>query len=115
MSIDLTDESLMLAVKRGDVDKLGMLYRRYHARLFSLFCHLNGNSASSEDLVQEVFFRILKYRGTYREDSRFLQWIYQIARNVRFQGFNKTGSPPGSERIDVVTPVASLEFLPNRM
>ena len=35
-----------------------------------------------EDLTQNVFFRVIKYRNSYREGARFQSWIYQIARNV---------------------------------
>jgi len=34
-----------------------------------------------EDLVQEVFMRILKYRGSFRGDSKFSTWMFQIGRN----------------------------------
>jgi RNA polymerase sigma-70 factor (ECF subfamily) len=36
----------------------------------------------SEDLVQEVFFRMLRYRGTYKTEQPFTAWMYQIARNA---------------------------------
>jgi RNA polymerase sigma-70 factor (ECF subfamily) len=105
----------MLAVKRGDVDKLGVLYRRYHARLFSFFCHMNGHTTLSEDLVQDVFFRILKYRASFREGSPFLQWMYQIARNARLQSFNKTRPEAGGGEIKGPGPTVSADSLPYRM
>ena len=36
----------------------------------------------AEDLTQNVFLRILKYRTSYRDGLRFQSWIYQVARNV---------------------------------
>jgi RNA polymerase sigma factor (sigma-70 family) len=83
--MDESDETVMLDVRRGDTQRLAILFERYHARLFDFFSRLNGNPAASEDLVQEVFFRVLKYRNTFQEGSRFRTWMYQIARNVRFQ------------------------------
>ena len=67
-----TDERLMLAVRDGDVGKLGLLFERHHQTLFSFFCRLTGNRAIAEDLVQDVFFRVLKYRKSFRDDSRFV-------------------------------------------
>ena len=33
-------------------------------------------------MVQEVFFRILKYRHTYQPETSFRAWMYQVGRNV---------------------------------
>jgi len=43
----------------------------------------------SEDLVQEVFLRILRYRQTYRPGTTFRTWMYQIARNTRIDQVRK--------------------------
>jgi RNA polymerase sigma-70 factor (ECF subfamily) len=36
----------------------------------------------AEDLTQNVFLRIIKYRNSYKAGSRFQSWIYQVARNI---------------------------------
>jgi RNA polymerase sigma-70 factor (ECF subfamily) len=89
-----TDEWLMLAVRNGDVRKLGVLFDRHHQKLFSFFCRLTGNRATAEDLVQDVFFRILKYRKSFRNDSHFNTWMFQIARNARTDFFRKHPAEP---------------------
>jgi RNA polymerase sigma-70 factor (ECF subfamily) len=89
MATSSTDDALMLAVRNGDLGKLAILFERHHVALFTFFRRMTGNRSASEDLVQDVFFRILKYRGTYREDSRFTSWMYNIARNARFDYFRK--------------------------
>jgi RNA polymerase sigma-70 factor (ECF subfamily) len=43
---------------------------------------MTGDGGLSEDLAQEVFFRVLKYKDTYHPDRPFLAWMYQIARNL---------------------------------
>jgi RNA polymerase sigma-70 factor (ECF subfamily) len=90
-----TDRELMLAVRDGDVDQFGVLFDRYHQRLYEFFYRLGGNAASSEDLVQDVFLRMLKYRHTFRQDSEFRGWMYHIARTVRIDRFrtNRDESP----------------------
>ena|SRR6185369_7136068 len=72
----------MQEVRSGNVGKLEELFERHHRPLFRYFLHLTANRTQSEDLVQEVFFRILKYRHTYQTDSTFRAWMYQIGRNV---------------------------------
>jgi RNA polymerase sigma factor (sigma-70 family) len=86
----VSDQMLMISVRDGNMEKLGMLFERHHGRLFNFFLHLTGNRHLSEDLVQEVFVRLLKYRHTFRENSTFTTWMFQIARNVRIDHLRKS-------------------------
>lgn len=79
----------MLGVKNGDTQKLGLLYERYKKWLFNFFYQLCGERDLSEDMVQNVFMRILKYKHTYSEDSKYVTWMFQIARNVNNDHFRK--------------------------
>jgi len=89
MTQTLPDEDVMLEVRNGTAETLGVLFDRYQAPLFNYYAKLTGDRALSEDLVQEVFFRILKYRHTYRPGTAFRPWLYQIARNARTDHFRK--------------------------
>lgn len=80
----------MLKVKAGEISALGLLYERYKKRLFGFFYQLNRNPSLSEDLVQNVFVRILKYRESYTDESKFISWLFQIARNVNNDHFKKS-------------------------
>ncbi|MEM1259026.1 MAG: RNA polymerase sigma factor [Bacteroidota bacterium] len=88
---ELTDNALMLKVKSGDLDKLGLLYERHKKRLFGFFYNMNCNPSVSEDLVQNVFVRLLKYRHTYSGEGSFLAWMFSTARNVRYDYHKKNG------------------------
>jgi RNA polymerase sigma factor (sigma-70 family) len=72
----------MLGVKAGDLDKMGLLFERYHRALFAFLYHSTGEVAQSEDLVQNVFYRMLKYRHTFTGEGEFRTWMYHLARNV---------------------------------
>lgn len=80
----------MLQVRDGAGETLGVLFDRYQAPLLNFYCKLTGDRGLSEDLVQEVFLRILRHRQTYRAGTPFRAWIYQIARNARIDHFRKT-------------------------
>lgn len=80
----------MLDVRNGTGETLGVLFDRYHAPLFNFYAKLTGDRTLSEDLVQEVFLRILKYRQSYQPGTPFRAWIYQIARNARVDHYRKT-------------------------
>jgi RNA polymerase sigma-70 factor (ECF subfamily) len=79
----------MEKVSDGKVEKLAILFERHNLMLFNFFLRLTGNRNVSEDLVQDVFFRILKYRSTYKGESKFTIWMYQIARNVHVDYLRK--------------------------
>jgi RNA polymerase sigma-70 factor (ECF subfamily) len=89
MKNSLPDEELMSQVRSGVGEMLGVLFDRYQMPLFNFFYKMTGNRTMSEDLVQEVFFRILKYRLSYRLGTPFRAWMYQIARNARVDFFRR--------------------------
>ncbi len=80
----------MLQVRNGEVEMLGVLFDRYQAPLHSFYSRMTQDRTVSEDLVQEVFLRILRYRQTYRPGTTFRTWMYQIARNTRLDQVRKT-------------------------
>ena len=92
----------MVKVRDGDLDKLGLLFERYKKPLFSFFLTLVRDRELSEDLVQNTFYRIMKYRHLFRPrlpsgedrqsgkiDGDFKSWMFHIARNVKNDQFRK--------------------------
>lgn len=77
-----TDEQIMEAVKNGELQQASVLFARYHKRIFNFLRQYLNDTMLAEDLTQNVFLRLIKYRGSYREGHRFQSWIYQMARNV---------------------------------
>jgi RNA polymerase sigma-70 factor (ECF subfamily) len=78
----VTDEEIMSKAAAGSVQLLAILFERHHVKIYNFFLRLTGDRGNSEDLTQEVFFRILKYRATFRQESKFTTWMYQVGRNV---------------------------------
>lgn len=85
----ISDNALMQKVKEGDLDKLGLLFERYKKVLFGFFYNMSRDAGLSEDLVQNVFVRILKYREGFKGDGEFKVWMFHIARNVNFDYYKK--------------------------
>lgn len=78
----MDDEAAMSRVKNGEVKELDGLFRQHSGALYGFFYGMCGNTALSEDLVQEVFWRILRFRETFDESQSFKAWIYRISRNL---------------------------------
>jgi RNA polymerase sigma-70 factor (ECF subfamily) len=80
---ELTDEIIMDRFKDGHLPELAVLFDRYHIRLYNFFLRLTMDKAISEDLTQNVFYRIIKYKHTYDSNGfTFKSWIYRLARNI---------------------------------
>jgi RNA polymerase sigma factor (sigma-70 family) len=79
----------MAKVRDGDPEKLGLLYERYKRPLLGFFVGMVRDKELGEDLVQNTFVRILKYKHVFRGDGDFRTWMYHIARNVKNDHFRK--------------------------
>ena len=84
-----TDHDLMLAVRQGDLDKLGVLFEKHHRHLYNFFVRQTRDRQTSEDLVQEVFLKMLNYRHTYRAEGKFTTWMFAIAHNAKNDHYKK--------------------------
>lgn len=81
------DHGRMVAVAAGDLAVMSEIYQNRRRALFHFFFRLTGRQALAEDLVHEVFLRMIRYRHTYQTESQtqrapFESWMYRIARNA---------------------------------
>ena len=88
----------MAEVSAGQVARLALLFERHHRALFRYFVSMNGDREQAEDLVQEVFFRMLRYRTSYDPSQSFTAWMYQIARNA---GVDQVRKRRAAEVVDI--------------
>ena len=79
---EISDESLLAAYCSGDLAAFGELVRRYERPLFSFIARQISDVVMAEDLLQEVFVRVVKRAATFRHESKFSTWAYTIARNL---------------------------------
>ena len=90
----LSDNALMLKVKNGDIDKMGLLYERYHRQLYRFLFNMTRQKELSEDMVQNIFLRMLKYPDGFLGFGEFKTWMYHIARNAMYDHFRKIKRTP---------------------
>ena len=94
------DKAIMLKVKAGEIEKLGLLFERYNQSLYGFFYRKTREQPLSEDLVQSVFERMLRYRTTYTGDGPFTTWMYRIARNAHIDHYRKEKRRKEDEILD---------------
>src|SRR5688572_32872316 len=71
----------MQQVRGGHTVALATLFERHHARVYGYCLRMTGNRSAAEDLVQDVFMKMLKYKATFKDDSELVPWMFGIARN----------------------------------
>jgi RNA polymerase sigma-70 factor (ECF subfamily) len=89
----------MLKVKNGDVDKMGLLYERYHRQLFRFIFNMTRQRELSEDIVQNIFLRMLKYPDGFMGFGEFKMWMYHIGRNAVYDHFRKMKKTPAQSDV----------------
>ena len=69
----------MARFARGDADAFECLYRRHESRVFR-YLHRNlRNEAGANDLMQEVWFAVVRNAVSYQPTARFTTWLFTIA------------------------------------
>lgn len=79
----------MYKVQQGQLDKMGLLFERYHRQLFGFYYRMCSDAELSEDLVQNLFLRMIKYRHTFKGDGQYRSWMFQMARNLLADHYRK--------------------------
>jgi RNA polymerase sigma-70 factor (ECF subfamily) len=77
-----SDVQLMLDVKAGDDESFNLLLRRYRTPLVNFLFRMVRDSATAEDLAQEVFLRVYRARKQYSPSAKFTTWMFRIATNL---------------------------------
>ncbi len=73
------DVRLMLKARDGDSSSFAELARRYGRRVLGYFRRHLGDRMEAEDLTQEVFLRLYRYRQRYQPHAQFSTWVFFIA------------------------------------
>lgn len=65
------------------------LYQKYHHDVFQFLFYMVKNKEQAEDLVQEVYIRVMKSYDRFEGKSSEKTWLFSIARNVAIDFFRK--------------------------
>ncbi len=79
---ETTDEVLMMRFQAGDRAAFAGLVRRHKTAIYNFILRLVRSSSAAEDLVQDVFVKIVQSASEFKHESKFSTWAYAIARNI---------------------------------
>jgi len=82
---DNPDAMFLQQLQAGDEPAYRELFARWQRPILSFVYRLTGDAAAADDLAQEVFVRVFRNIGEYRQrpgHAAFSTWLFQIARNT---------------------------------
>jgi RNA polymerase sigma factor (sigma-70 family) len=79
---EIQDEIIMQHVKDGNLSEMSELFERYNVKLYNYFLKLTRNRLISQDLTQNLFYRMIRYKNSYKSEHSVKAWMYQMARNL---------------------------------
>jgi RNA polymerase sigma-70 factor (ECF subfamily) len=102
MTMAPTDGSdLMIRFSEGDETAFEQLVRKYEQEMLNYFYRLTRRKQAAEDLTQELFLRVLRYKETYKPQSSFKYFLYRLARNLWIDRYRKQKIRPRVLPLDV--------------
>ncbi len=99
------DSILVLRCQLGDRMAWESLVHRWHPRLWRFIFGMLGDRPVAEDVLQNVWLRVVRSLVRLREPERLEAWMYQIARNVIADRFREQyRRPVHDEFVEEVCP-----------
>jgi len=109
------DAQLVRECLRGDGPAWADLVQRHSRRVFNLCYRFTGNSHEAEDLSQEVFLKIYRSLGSYKEASGgFATWLTSVARNLLVDHYRRTKRDRLTDSLDDQMPQIEVKHTVGR-
>jgi RNA polymerase sigma-70 factor, ECF subfamily len=87
----------MLAYQQGSEESFDRLVEGYSGQVYALLTRFLGPVPEREDLVQEVFLRVIRARERYQATARFSTFLYRVAFNL---AVNQTERDKGGQALE---------------
>lgn len=66
----------------GNANAFAVLVQKYQDMAFSIAFRILGNTEDAEETVQDSFVKAYRYLSSFKGDSKFSTWLYQIVYNT---------------------------------
>jgi RNA polymerase sigma-70 factor (ECF subfamily) len=78
---DKDDPALIERLKAGDHEALETIVDLYSPKLYNVAQRILGDSADTEEVIQDVFWTAFRKAKTFQGNSRFSTWLYRLTVN----------------------------------
>ncbi len=75
------DNELMKRVGRGELTAFKQLVEKYQKKVMGTIYRYCGNRQETEDVAQEIFFKVYKAAPHYTPRAHFTTWLYKVVVN----------------------------------
>jgi RNA polymerase sigma-70 factor (ECF subfamily) len=96
----LQDDELLDKYVKGHFEGFEHLYSRHKGGTYRFILRQVNDESTAEDLLQELWMKVVSNARTFNKNSKFSTWLYQVARNLLVDRFR---------HLEVVTAVISQE------
>lgn len=80
MDTEGAERTLIDRARKGDKDAFLVLYEQYFDRVFKFIFYKVSHQEEAQDIAQETFLKALKGIENFRGESKFVSWLFQIAK-----------------------------------
>lgn len=94
------DAELMLLVRDGDEACFTQLLERHRNAVIHFLYRMVLNQAVAEELAQEVFLRVYRFRSNYEPAAKFTTWLFRIATHLGLNWIRDGRHEKGQESLD---------------
>lgn len=91
--INRTDEELFWSFLSGQETAFAVLVDRYQKSLLGFIYKIVGNREKAEEIFQETFLRVFRFRETFQKGKKFKTWLYTIGLHLCRDEIKKKKSP----------------------
>lgn len=103
------EASLVIRLAQGDEAALRDLYERLSRQVFSLALEMLQSRQDAEEVLQDVFVKLVSHNGFNPTYGSARAYIYTIARNECLMRLRAKGSRPQLSDLDIHDPFSTLE------
>jgi RNA polymerase sigma-70 factor, ECF subfamily len=113
---EITEENISIAerLQARDPEIIDELILRYQVRLRGYLTRLTADRELSEDLLQEIWMRVMTRGSQFKGDSQIGTWLFAIARNLVFDLRRKRSWSTNRDVVRETGDERWFELLPSR-
>lgn len=94
------DNELVVEYIKGQLNAFECLYQRHKGSSYRFILRQVKENAAAEDLLQELWIKVISNIRQFKQDAKFTTWLYRMARNLLTDRFR---------HLEVVAGVVAVE------
>lgn len=80
---------LLEDIKQNKLESFDLLYEKTHKQVYLSILSIIKDTSLAEEILQETYYKVLKYAKKYKSNTNVNNWIITIARNEAKNTYNK--------------------------